>query len=87
MAIDLFKSFSTSLSAPATRLSVITPSDTEDLTLVTRALCVGESGLVRVQTLGGDEADLYIAAGVPFPIRVNRVMATGTTATDIRGLS
>lgn len=86
MAIDLFKSFSTSLSAPATRLIAITPSDTEDLTYVLRAICVAESGLVRVQTLGGDEADFYVAAGVAFPIRVTRVMATGTTATDIRGL-
>ena len=86
MAIDLFKSFSTSLSAPATRLIAITPSDTEDLSHVTRAVCVAESGVLRVQTLGGDVADFYVAAGVPFPIRVTRVMATGTTATDIRGL-
>lgn len=65
---------------------MIAPSDSTDLAQVTRALNVAAAGLVRVRTVGGDTADVYVAAGVAFPIRVRRVHATGTTATGIRGL-
>ncbi len=86
MPTDAFQSHSPSLQSPALRLAAITPDDAADLAQCTRALNVAVSGTVRVTTVGGDTGDLYIAAGVAFPVRVQRVHATGTTATGIRGL-
>ncbi|PWJ12878.1 hypothetical protein SAMN05421539_11514 [Jannaschia seohaensis] len=34
---------------------------------------------MRVTTVGGSTEAIHIAAGVPFPIRVTRVWATGAT--------
>ncbi|SMX46507.1 spike base protein, RCAP_Rcc01079 family [Actibacterium lipolyticum] len=86
MPNDSFKDFATSLYSPAERIEEIIPDDLTDLAHVTRALNVSVAGTVRVITAGGDESDVFIAAGVPFPLRVTRVLATGTSATGIRGL-
>jgi len=69
-----------------TRGKPVTPSDTQRLPLPSRALSVNTSGIVRVLTTGGDMLDIYIAAGVPFPICAQRVFATGTTAGGINAL-
>ncbi len=74
------------LESPAANLAEVTPNDSADLAVVARAISVGTSGTVQVTTVGGDTGALYIAAGVPFPVRVRRVWATGTTATDIVAL-
>lgn len=84
---DIFKHHGTGLESPATRAHAIEPSDTADLMLVSRALNVAQSGLVQVTTTGGTTAQVYIAAGIPFPIRTVRVWATGTTAGGIVALS
>lgn len=83
---DSFQTQSPGLQSPASRIAVITPSDAADLAQATRALNVAAAGTVRVTTVGGDTADVYVAAGTTFPIRARRVHATGTTATGIRGL-
>ena len=54
---------------------------------VTRAIYVGVAGDIHVLMVGGQEITfLNLAAGILHPIRVQRVMTTGTTATDIIGL-
>lgn len=84
---DDFASYQTGLTAPATAAEIITPSDTDDLEFVTRALYVGESGDVNVTLKSGDTVLLRnLQAGVFYPLRVSYVLATGTTATDIIGL-
>ena len=70
-----------------TRLAAVTPSDSEDLGIACRVLNVATSGVVKVTTIDGDVGDITISAGVPFPIAVRRVWATGTSATGIRALS
>lgn len=87
MSLSPISSRATGQTSPATRLMVVTPDDSLDLTFSTRALSVSQAGFVRVTTVGGDTGDVYIAAGVPFPLRVIRVWATGTTATGICGLA
>ena len=87
MPQDHFKDFVPGLSSPAHSIDVIVPDDAQDLTRATRAINVISSGLVRVTTTSGDVADVYIAAGIAFPVRATRVWATGTTASGIRGLS
>lgn len=83
---DQFKTHSTSLESPASGLLAVTPDDDADLACASRALNVGQSGYVAVTTVRGSVGTVYIAAGTPFPIRVSRVWATGTTATDIVAL-
>lgn len=84
---DIFKNHGSGLESPATRAYAVEPSDTADLVLVSRALNVAQAGLVKVTTTSGTTAQVYIAAGIPFPIRTVRVWATGTTATGIVALS
>lgn len=80
---DLFSNMAPGLESPARNLSEITPSDTEDLAIFSRALNVAESGFVAVTTIAGDEGRVFLAAGSIFPLRVRRIWATGTTATGI----
>jgi len=75
------------LSSPSTHAAAVTPDDDNDLTYVTRGLFVGGAGNVAVITMGGDTVTFTgVVAGSILPIRVNRVKATGTTATDIMAL-
>lgn len=80
---DTFKDFTGGLESPATGLAEITPNDTADLVNVSRALNVSGDGTVRVTTLDGTIATIYIAAGITFPVRVTRIWQTGTAATGI----
>ncbi|MEM1428623.1 MAG: hypothetical protein AAGG09_04120 [Pseudomonadota bacterium] len=86
MAEDTFASFARTPDSPATAVADIVPDDNTDLPRVTLGLNVSTPGIVRVTTLSGDIASVHVAAGVAFPLRVERVWATGTTATGIRGL-
>lgn len=86
-ATDEFRNLTAGLTAPLTRIEAVAPSDTTDLNVVTRALNVAQSGIVRVTTQSGDTGDIFIVAGVAFPVRVVRVWSTETTATGIVGLS
>lgn len=73
-------------SDPAISVFEIIPNDNVDLDHPTTALNVATPGSVRVTTVDGSVADLQIHPGHPFPIRVQRVWMTGTTATGLRGL-
>lgn len=71
---------------PARRAAAVTPSDTADLTIYAKALYVGGAGNVRVLTVGGEDGDAVTFANHPvgwLPVQVRRVLATGTTATQI----
>lgn len=80
---DIFSGFSSGLESPATHILPVTPSDTADLPHASRALNVATAGALRVTTIGGTTGTVYVAAGVPFPVRVTRVWQTGTTAAGI----
>ena len=84
---DPFASFTPGLESPASAAFAITPSDSTDLPQVTRALNVAQTGTVALVTVRGDTATVFVAAGIAFPIRAQRVLATGTSATGIVGLS
>ena len=86
--MDTFADHAVGLTAPATRPEAIVPNDSADLAHATRAIYVGQSGNVQVQTTSGDIVTLAnMQGGILYPIRVVRVFATGTTATDLVGLS
>ena len=83
---------------PARDAVAVTPADAGDLALgpfgYPRALWVGVGGSIRVDMYGADddhagetEVDFVgVTGGSILPIRVRRVWAAGTTATDIVAL-
>lgn len=73
---------------PASHAEAVTPSDTVDLVVVSRALWIGGAGTITVILLSGATVLFSgIPAGTLLPLRVSRVKSTGTTATLIVGLS
>ncbi len=86
MSIDHFENIAPGLQSPAVGVEEITPSDATDLVHLTRALNVAQSGVVRFATEDGSISDVFIVAGIAFPLRAQRIYATGTSALGIRGL-
>jgi hypothetical protein len=73
--------------APAEGAVAVTPSDSTDLTSLCRALYVGSGGTVNVDVADGSTvAFVGVIGGTILPVRVARVRATGTTATNIVAL-
>jgi hypothetical protein len=84
---DAFENHTSGLESPATRLANITPDDVQTLPFTSRAVSVETAGYVQVEMLSGDTGRIFMAGGVPFPLRVTRIMATGTTAAGIVALA
>jgi hypothetical protein len=87
-ATDDFARIPTAEWGPASNAVAVTPSDSTDLTYTTRALYVGGAGtvVVNMNSTGSSISFVAVAAGSILPIRVDRVRATGTTATSIVAL-
>jgi len=84
---DGFQNSSPSLSGPAAHGFAVTPNDSTTLSETTRALYVGSAGAVTVLMASGASVTFTgIPAGTMLPVRVTKVMASGTSATDIVGL-
>lgn len=93
---DRFNTFPIS-DGPARRALVVTPNDTKDLTNATgnampayaKALYIGVSGDVAVIGVGDTVGNSVTFKAHPvgyLPVQVRRVLATGTTATNILAL-
>jgi hypothetical protein len=67
----------------------ITPDNDNDISAVTRCLYIGGEGTVVVILEDDTEAITVegLAVGIFHPMRVRRVLATGTTATNIIGFN
>lgn len=74
--------------APVWGAVAVTPADGSDLArLPTRSLYIGVTGDVKVDMMNGDLGITFKAVPVGvIPVRVTRVYATGTTATNILAL-
>lgn len=73
---------------PGVAAVAVTPSDTADLALVSRMLYIGGVGDVAVKMLDGSNCTFKaVPGGSMLPLRVLRVLATGTTATNIVSVS
>lgn len=84
---DQFQDYQTSLNSPVEGGFDVVPADGADLPAVTRGVMVTSAGDVAVKLKSGDTLVLPgLAAGVIYPVRVARVLETGTTATGIKGL-
>ncbi len=85
--MDTFKKHTRSLTSPPEHAAAIQPQDGVDLSVVTRALYVGTPGDVTVRMFGGGVVTLAnVPGGTMLPLRVDRVLATGTSAGAILGL-
>lgn len=85
---DAFSGQAPGLTSPAILPEAIVPSDTAELVALTRALYVGQTGNVRVRLASGPTVTFpNMQGGAIYPIRVRQVLATGTTAGGLVGLS
>lgn len=77
--------------APATRAAAVTPSDITDLPTYAKALYVGTTGnIALVPRFAQTDAGVTfvgVTAGSILPVQCRRVLATGTTATNIVALT
>ena len=66
----------------------VTPSDTTVIATGFRALYVGGTGAVAIRTLAGNTVTFAaVPAGTTLLVAGDQVRATGTTATDIVGMT
>lgn len=87
-ATETFPGAGAGLATPAENAWPVTPSDSTDLTAVTRGLRVGTTaGTIRVTMKGGQTLDFTgVQVGEILPVRATRVWSTGTTAVGIVAL-
>ena len=87
--VDNFRSRATGLDAPASRGIAVTPNDATDISEVSRGIWVGAGGDLSVVFVDGGAPIVLsaVASGTLLPVRVSRVMATGTTASAIVALA
>ncbi|MEE4290062.1 MAG: hypothetical protein V2J14_11880 [Erythrobacter sp.] len=89
MIDDAFENTANSLSAPAAECFALAADDSADLARATKAIYVGTGGDIRLRALHSD-IDVTLT-GVPsgsiLPIRVRALRVSGTTASNIVGLS
>jgi hypothetical protein len=89
MPIDDFENMADGLTSPAQDAFPVTPSDSNELNKVTKALYIGEGGDVMLRSVRGEQDTLFrnVPAGAILDVRVIAVRATGTSATGIVGLA
>ena len=81
---DKFENIRPALESPGEGLLTVTPDDGADLTQVSRALYIGGAGDLAVQMKDGSSGTFVgVYSGQLLPVRAARVLATGTTATNI----
>ena len=80
---DPFAGYSEGLTSPADDHFAITPNDGVDLATVPRALYVNVAGTLVLHDKSGTAITYNVTAGQVLPLRVRRVLATGTTATVV----
>jgi len=81
---DSFSGYPVPVDSPASNAAAVTPSDSTDLGVFSRALYVGGAGNISAIMLGGQTVTFSgVPAGSLLPLRVKRVRSTDTTATNI----
>lgn len=86
VATDDYSTLATALSAPVPHAALVAPSDTDELTKVTRGISFGTAGALAVVTAAGESLTIpsgALAAGVIHPLRVKQIKNSGTTAANI----
>lgn len=85
--IDEYEGFQPGLSGPVIAGETLIPDDATDLAFATRGIYIGASGDLAVELVSGDTVLLRnVQAGILYPLRIKRVLASGTTAGDLTGV-
>lgn len=78
------------IDSPAKNAIVVVPSDVADQGTSYKALYIGGSGDVKCETVGSTAGSFVtftgLVAGSILPVRIRKIYATGTTATNMIGL-
>lgn len=85
--VDKFNAYQVPLNGPASSAFAVTKSDVTVFAQPTRSLWVGGTGDVAVRMLDQTTVTFTaVPAGNLLPVRVDKVLSTGTTATNIVGM-
>lgn len=86
---DSFEYYADQPSAPSANCFSVTPSDTEELPALTKALYIGEGGDVTLRSARGvaDVVFRNLPAGYILDVRTRVVRQTGTTASALVGMA
>lgn len=83
-AVDTMSGQMDGREAPAGNAAAVSKHDTNELAYVTRGIYVGGEGDVAVTMAGGGNVTFVaVPAGTILPVRVTKVLSTGTDATSI----
>lgn len=80
---DKFANYPSNLDSPAANAASVTPNDSIDLSTSSRSLWIGGEGNLSVVMVGGQTVTFTALTVGWHPLRVARVLSTGTTATNI----
>lgn len=84
---DRFEGRAPSFDAPALDAFTIVPNDTADFPELVRAIYAGGPGQITLKTPSGAIVTFEgVSSGAVLPVRAQRVLATGTTATALVGI-
>lgn len=87
MSSNSFSTRAADLTGPIVRFAAVTPSDDETLELgLSRGIYVGTGGAIAVEDQHGGVVTFLSADSQYHPLRVIRVLFSGTTAEDIVAL-
>jgi len=85
--IDNYNNQSDTVTSPSRDAFSITPSDTQAVAVLPKAILVGVGGVLTLRAVdSSDDVTIPVNAGQILPIRALYVRAAGTTATDLIGL-
>jgi hypothetical protein len=89
MSVDPFFNLADSSFGPSRRAIAVSPHDTNELTILPKALYIGGGGAVVLRSVesASDVTFRNVASGQVLDVRAQFVRATGTTATDIVALA
>ena len=89
MPTDTFSDFRDSPLAPARDCFAITPSDTDTLAVIPKAIFVGVGGDIELRAIDSETDVTFrnVPAGATLDIRVAAIRATGTSADGFVGLA
>ena len=85
---DKFGGYADAVGAPSRHVTPLTPSDSADLIDTPKGIYVGTGGDVKLIAVDAPAAApgvtfKNVPSGALLPVRARRVMATGTTASDM----
>lgn len=86
MSIDIYQGFRNTPAGPYSWAEIVTPSDEEDLENITSAIYASQTGddeaaITFISQFSDDPVTIRVpSTGILLPVRVKRVLATGTTA-------